>query len=232
MEVGRKSLVLTLVFLFLIAGVAPSVSASLTGFQPFNIKQSDAEKNSHPDYYNITIYRCKGFGYEKIVKTIPYEVAMEIKQRFENIDTSLGSIVEKTRKKLMVLEEYNVFSKEDLKKREQYFNKQKTVNGFKKTMVNEGETNGTLFLVEVIVGTFGPDINIGINIFFYAPLFFCVAKGVNLEFHGLPPLTLVTDKIMMFGMVGFLGDLVIFPFISPGGLIDGFAIAGFVGEVF
>ncbi|RLF26292.1 MAG: hypothetical protein DRN01_05050, partial [Thermoplasmata archaeon] len=75
MEVGRKPLVLILVFLFVIAGVAPSVNASLTGFQPFNIRQSDVEEKSHPDYYNIMIYRCNGFSYKKVVKTVSYDEA-------------------------------------------------------------------------------------------------------------------------------------------------------------
>lgn len=90
-----------LVFLFTVAGVAPTVSTSVNGFKLFQMNQHEPDivDNSHSEYYNITIYRFNGFTYRKTVEKIPYEVAVEIKQRFNNVDASFGNSAEKTEKK-------------------------------------------------------------------------------------------------------------------------------------
>lgn len=110
----RKIFVSTLVVLLLVAGLAPSVNASITGFHPFQTKQLNTKKEeNHPQYYNITIYRFNGLTYKKTVKTITYEEALEIEEKFKNIDQGFDNLEDKINKELKVLMEYNILNKKD-----------------------------------------------------------------------------------------------------------------------
>lgn len=229
MEVGKKPLVLMLVFLFIIAGIAPSVNASVTGFHPFNVGQSDVDENSHPDYYNITIYRCNGFSCEKVVKTVSYDVAMEIKQRFNNIDASFDNSTEKISRKFSVLKEYNVLTGEDIG----FSRASIDLDSIKPETKNGEEIHWYSFLRYTangrnvtIFGTVKLNVNMGINLIFLAPFLLVVSRGGNLTFY-TPiehPTTNIFDKILLFLIFNFCGVILLVPFISPGGFINGKAM--------
>ncbi|MCD6467920.1 MAG: hypothetical protein J7L32_01215 [Thermoplasmata archaeon] len=207
---NRKPLVLMLVFLFIIAGIVPTVNASLTGFHPFNLKQKQVNaENSHPKYY-ITIHHFNGLTHCKTVKTIPYNVAMEIKQRFEDIDASTSSMSDKVARKLEVLEEYNILSNEDIQKSKQSFNGRHFSGGSKCT-----DSSWEL----EIFGIFGFNLNSGATFLFWSPVLLMIGYKGYFNVSGEGEFTI--DECFLLVLMLFRGIIIMFPFVSPFGIVKG-----------
>ena len=69
--------------------------------------------DAHPEYYNITIWRLHGRSYEREVKQVSYEEAMEIKEAYEQIESDTDDLTEKAEQKNAVLRRYGVLSQDD-----------------------------------------------------------------------------------------------------------------------
>ncbi|MCD6468329.1 MAG: hypothetical protein J7L32_03350, partial [Thermoplasmata archaeon] len=105
MQISKRLITTSLVFLLISAALTPSTTAYFTEVSKHtpNLKKDDCQ-----NCYNITIFNFKGLTYEKRVAKISYQDAIQIKQQFNNIDQTFKSFEEKLNRKLDVLIDYGI----------------------------------------------------------------------------------------------------------------------------
>ena len=110
----KKGLVCGIIVLFVGTAAIPVI-----GFQSaLNKKIVNGLKNVviedvHPDYYNITIWRVHGNSYEKEIKQVSYNIAMQIKDKYEQIEKNADTILKKIEQKNAVLREYEILKENE-----------------------------------------------------------------------------------------------------------------------
>jgi hypothetical protein len=68
---------------------------------------------THPDYYDITVWRFRFTSYEEEVIRVSYDEAMEIKAAYEQIESNNNDLIEQAKQKNAVLRNYGVLSSDD-----------------------------------------------------------------------------------------------------------------------
>lgn len=96
----KKSLVIGFIFLF----VCTSVLSNVTGVKIENNYESN-------DIVKFIVYECEDGKYEKIVKEIPINKALELKDRIYTLLQGRVSVYEKIVKQISLLEEYDLIPK-------------------------------------------------------------------------------------------------------------------------
>ena len=114
-EFYKKGWVFGITLLFIgVATTTPVLGSNLAknNFIMDNSADTIAE-NSHPMYYDITIWRLRLGGYEEEVKRVSYEEAMQIKAEYETIENNGGNLLNQAKQKNTVLRDHGVLSADD-----------------------------------------------------------------------------------------------------------------------
>jgi len=175
----------------------------------------EQEEDEHPEYYEVTRYNMRGLTYDKETIQVSYEDAEEIKKAFEGIDSSLDD--DKIERKANVLKSYGLIPNR--------------ITSIQSSGLNDKyQRNEAILLLAEIEGFFGPSIINEVNFFVFAPFFFATALGVNLNYEDvfLPGVTIdiESNRLVSISLVFFVGILIVFPFISPFGYINGVTFLG------
>ena len=186
----------------------------------FQTNQLNTKKEeNHPQYYNITIYRFNGFTYKKTVKTITYGEALEIEEKFKNIDQGFDNVESKTDKELEALMNYGILNKND---RDNNIQTTTTTMSSSKPLYKD-------FYPQPIIGggnitaKLGPNGNIGVFTPFSAFFISMIGLIADLTFQdpGGWKHYFVTDQLYMLNLLLFSGILLILSFASMGAIIKG-----------
>ena len=167
----------------------------------------------------IICYHFTGFTYFKEVKWISVKQAEKIIEQFKNIDISSIDHFEKIQRKHEVLTSHCLILDQDLE------------DSTLKYPVDDGRGVGLFF--SKVTGFFGPcSINF-LSLFFAAPFFISRAHGVSIHISGIfyPSFDFVSFQLVNMRLLGFVGLLIVFPFLSIGGYMDGVAFLGRIQEI-
>jgi hypothetical protein len=98
------------------------VNDDTTGIESNYEKEPDVF--THPEYYDITVWKIQPTSYEEEVIRVSYDDAMEIKASYEQIESSIENPLDRVKQKNAVLRNYGVLSSDDtLENYEKEFNK-------------------------------------------------------------------------------------------------------------
>ena len=180
------------------------------------------------EYYEVTRYNMRGLTYDKETIQVSYDDAIAIKDAFDSIDSSLEDAKYKAEWKREILVEYGLLSEE---KDFGIFNSLvESVSKIRKKDVQfEDNVDEVFGFFLFLTGTVGPGFNFGSFIIF-SPAFGGEFKGAN--FHGslgfinLYNFSVVTDRVVNINFYSWVGTLLMFPFFTPFGYLDGFALMG------
>jgi hypothetical protein len=203
---------------------------------------SSSKKALPSDEYTITIYRCNGCQYEKIVTRISPEDAARMKKDFEAIDQACGSVDAKVEEKISLLRRYHILSEDDLL--EASLRMYRTTSpviqsllassdggiqdGLSCPVVKRRELFGVIGFVQ---GEFsGISLNFLNFIAVGVPLFIFSTSGSITYLRLLAPFIRVSiagDSGLLFLSLAFIGFIGLIPFLSPGGVIAGISVMSY-----
>jgi hypothetical protein len=194
-------------------------------------------ETAHPESYEITIYRIKGPHVEKIIKQVPYDDAIAIKNAYQNIENNDNSPMVKTEQKLTLLRRYNIVSDDDtiaaykeealtlLSHRGLLPIMRNLVTKNNPTVRPRDEVNFIFDIFGFVNGRFyGNTVNVLNLILIGSPLIIQSAEGGEITDYFLffYPLHLKKTRPLVFVSLLFVGLILLVPFVSPdGGEITG-----------
>jgi len=197
------------------------ISTPVTTIHADIINQSSQleEYTCEQENYQMIIYHCKGLIYTKEIKWISADCANTIRSRFECINNVIYDDNEKHQKKHDILSAHDPVLGQDLKS----------------TILSNPVQNerGVGLFFSKVTGFFGPcSINL-LSVLFAAPFFISRARGISVHISGVyyPSFDFVSFQPVKIKLLGFIGALIVFPFLSIGGYIDGVAIFGSIQEI-
>jgi len=116
-DLFKKSVVIGMMLLFIGVATTPAIGLNLAKNNLIIDKSVDivsvGTHDTHPEYYDITIWKLQPTDYEEETKRVSYDEAMEIKAAYEQIESSTDDFVEQTKQKNAVLRNYGVLSSDD-----------------------------------------------------------------------------------------------------------------------
>ena len=207
-----------------------------------NSHQNIIPPSDEPDEYTITIYRCNGYHYEKIVTQIASQDAACMRKDFETIDQSTECIEAKVEEKISLLKQYHILPKDD--PLETSLESYRTTNPLLTFLKNtaDRELYETLSIPVVkrrelfgvagfVQGEFsGPSLNFLNLIAVGVPLFILSISGSLTYLRLLAPFIRVSvsgDSGFLFLSMVFIGFIGLIPFLSPGGVIAGISLMSY-----
>lgn len=178
-----------------------------------------SRNDHHPAYYNVTLFHFNGMTFTEEIKKLSFEDAYKIKNELTYIDFSSQNNHEKIQKKHNLLASYDLVSSNHF-------------GNFTRSYDYELGRGVGLFFSKV-TGFFGPcSINL-LSVLFAAPFFITRAHGISVHISGVfyPSFDFVSFQVINMKIFGFIGLLIVFPFLSIGGYMDGFAFMGQIQEI-
>jgi len=209
-----KGIFIGLCFLILIAPPLNQISHAHEVISSSFLPEFQAVDDIQLDYYHFN-----GITYSKETRKIPLEQAKQIKEQFAIIDASNDAQAERFQEKHDVLCSHDLILAQNLE-----------LTSHNNTVQND---RGVGLFFSKVTGFFGPcSINL-LSVFFAAPFFISRAHGISVHISGsyYPSFDFVSFQPVKIKLLGFIGAIIVFPFLSIGGYIDGVAILGSIQEI-
>jgi hypothetical protein len=169
--------------------------------------------------FHITYYHFHGFTYSKEVKWISEKHAESIKKQFETSEIATSGNEKKIQKKHDVLSSFDLVDNRNLTTSTRIYTLQ--------------DERGIGLFFSKVTGFFGPSsINL-LSVLFAAPFFISRAHGISVHISGIfyPSFDFVSFQLVNMRILGYIGLLIVFPFLSIGGYMDGVALIGRINEI-
>jgi hypothetical protein len=186
-----------------------------------NRKYNFLENDKLIEQYNITIYKINGFNIEKVVKNIDNEKAIELKNRFNEINDNFNDTIINTEKKIDLLIELEIIPSDDLLYNNYYKYKNELLN---KSIIKKNADGVNFGLFGIVVGSFFGRTSNFINFKFSGfPLIIRCNEGGTISFIGFPNSWEKTvNNPLTFFSLAFFGYIALRPILDmDGGLIFG-----------